>query len=319
MIFRWSLQFIGFWFVICRAAAGELNIQGEDCRNKLDCARSSVVSVLPLWPSNVSSNAQPEGSGIVVADGRLIATADHVIGVAKKVLVRTHSGQVLGAEIVLRDSHSDIALLRVKRPMQPVQIAKDIAVGARACAIGNSFGLDVSVTCGIVSATRMSGTGFNRIEDFVQTDAAVNPGMSGGALVNSDGQLIGMLSAIFTKNSDSNIGVNFAVSARLLGRMLKDYFQYGQLQRLSSGLLLRPALNKGQTGVSGALVARVENGSAEATSGIEAGDIILFAGNRRIKRAGAYLAALALLGKGDSLVLDVLREGKRQKISVRYK
>ena len=315
---RWAFQFIGAWLALCNATAGELIVENRPCHNQLDCARGSVVSVLPIWPANVSRSDEPEGSGIVLADGRLVATANHVLGQAKSLFVRTLTGEVMKAEIVLRDPQSDVALLRLKRPLHSMQIAQDIMVGSPACAIGNGFGLDISVTCGIVSATQMSGTGFNRIEDFVQTDAAVNPGMSGGALVNANGHLIGMLSAIFTKNSDSNIGVNFAVSAPLLGRIVDDFVQYGSLRRQPSGLLIRPALNREQTGVSGALVARVDDGSPEAASGIRVGDVILFAGKRRIKRAGAYLAALALLEKGDSLILDILRKGKRLKISVRY-
>ncbi|MEP1209921.1 MAG: trypsin-like peptidase domain-containing protein [Rhizobiaceae bacterium] len=293
-------------------------MESGPCHNKLDCARSSVVSVLPVWPANASNSGEPEGSGIALGDGRIIVTADHVLGPAKTTLVRTLSGEVMKAEIVLRDPASDVALLRLEKPINPMQTSENVQVGSRACAIGNGFGLDISLTCGIISATQMSGTGFNRIEDFLQTDAAVNPGMSGGALVNEDGQLVGMLSAIFTKKSDSNIGVNFAVSAALLTRILDDFSQFGRLRRQDSGLLVGPALQRGQTGLSGALVVRIEEDSPEAVSGIQIDDIILFAGNRRIKRAGAYLSALALLEKGDSLVLDILRQGKRQKISVNY-
>lgn len=318
MTLRWALQLIGALLAICSASAGDLIIENEPCHNKLDCARSSVVSVLPIWPANVPRSSEPEGSGIALTNGHLIATADHVLGPAKSILVRTHSGEVMGADIVLRDPASDVALLRVAKPIQPIPLSKEARVGSRACAIGNGFGLDISLTCGIISATKMSGTGFNRIEDFLQTDAAVNPGMSGGALVNANGQLIGMLSAIFTKKSDSNIGVNFAVSADLLGRILDDFVRFGHLRRPGSGLLIRPALQRGQTGLSGARVARVDEGSAEDKSGVKVGDIILFAGKRRIKRAGAYLSALALLEKGDSLLLDILRQGKRQEISVEY-
>ena len=143
----------------------------------------------------------------------MIATADHVIGPARKVFVRTVEGEDSTAEIVLRDAQTDIALLRLKNPLRPFEFSVEAATGEKTCAIGNSFGLDIAVTCGVVSTLQMSGAGFNQVEDFVQTDAAVNPGMSGGALVDESGKLVGMLSAIFTKKSDSNIGVNFAVSA----------------------------------------------------------------------------------------------------------
>ncbi len=309
---------VTLWLATWSAHADGPILRSPDCQNKIACARSSVVSVLPVRPGNSPRGKEPEGSGVIVGDGRLIATADHVIGAARKVLVRTISGQVYNAEVVLRDAQTDVALLRISVPLDPIDFAKDSPVGGNACALGNSFGLDVSVTCGTISAVQMSGVGFNQIEDFVQTDAAVNPGMSGGALINLEGELVGMLSAIFTKESDSNIGVNFAVSAPLLSRVVEDYLDNGALDRIASGILVRPALKSGEVGIAGALVARVKDGSAEESSGIMQGDIILFAGDRRIKRAGAYAAALALLKKGSSLELEILRREKREKITVAF-
>ena len=94
--------------------------------------------------------------------------------------------------------------------------------GSQACLISNSFGIGIGITCGVVSASGISGIGFNKIEDFVQTDAAANPGSSGGALVNADGLVIGMMSGIFTKNTDTNVGVNFAISSALILKTVDD-------------------------------------------------------------------------------------------------
>ncbi len=290
-----------------------------DCDNPAACARNSVVSVLPVWPPDKARSEEPEGSGVVVGDDGLIATANHVLGEARNVFVRSFSGKVVRAEILLRDQETDIALLKAVLNAPPAELAPAIVVGSKACAIGNGFGLGLSLTCGVVSAKQMSGVGFNRIEDFVQTDAAVNPGMSGGALVNDKGQLIGLLSAIFTKTSDSNIGVNFAVSAPLLMKVVADYQEHGRTVRIAPGLLLRPALKTGDTGLVGAQVMRVEVGSAEEAAGVQRGDIILFAGGRRIKRAGAYLAALALLQSGAPLELDIMRDGARKTIKITFK
>lgn len=280
----------------------------SQCEGALECASRSVVSVLPIWPANVQRSEEPEGSGIVIDDGTLIATADHVMGAAKKVFIRTLSGEIRAAQIVLRDPRTDIALLRVEDALIPYSVAESIQVAERACAIGNSFGLDVSITCGVVSALEVSGTGFNPIEDFIQTDATVNPGMSGGALVNERGELIGLLSAIFTKGSDSNIGVNFAVSANLLRRVVDDYLDDGQVGYPSSGVLIKPSPNTAEAGISGAKIVRVIKDSAEERAGLQVNDIILIANNRRIKRAGAYEAAIALLNRGSSLKLKILRE-----------
>ncbi len=282
----------------------------RQCQGALECASRSVVSVLPVWPANVQRSEEPEGSGIVIDDGTLIATADHVIGPAKKIFIRTSSGKIRAAQIVLRDPRTDVALLRIEDAMVPHSLARSIRVAEKACAIGNSFGLDVSITCGVISAVEVSGAGFNQIEDFIQTDAAVNPGMSGGALVNEAGELIGLLSAIFTKGSDSNIGVNFAVSGNLLRRVVEDFLDDGQVGYPSSGILVKSALNAAEAGISGAKIARVIKDSAEEAAGLKVNDIIVFANNRRIKRAGAYEAALALLKEGDSLYVKILRDGE---------
>lgn len=287
-----------------------------DCFNRPVCALPSVVSVLPVWPAEVPRNEEPEGSGIVVSPAGLIATADHVIGPAKKVLVRTPSGEVLSGDIVLRDFHTDVALLKVERKLAPIPFADHSVLGGAACAIGNSFGLDISLTCGVVSAQNVTGTGFNRIEDFVQTDAAVNPGMSGGALVDEQGRLIGMLSAIFAKEADANIGVNFAVSTTLLKRVVQDYVSFGQVRRLVPGLLVRPSIRPGDIGLAGLEVIRVENGSVEQAAGVQPGDVILSVNDRRTKRAGGYVSALALMEHGDQFELHVLRGDQRLTIQV---
>lgn len=188
-------------------------------------AAPSVVSVLPTWPGynrpgfGAPQGTAPEGTGVAILEPGLIVTAAHVVARATEVTVRDFEGNQTPAEILAIDRESDIALLRVDATTEPIEITSDRpATGAHVCAIANAFGLDLSITCGIVSANARSGIGFNPIEDFIQTDAAVNPGASGGALVDEQGRLVGLLSAIFTKESDANAGVNFAISVELLRR-----------------------------------------------------------------------------------------------------
>jgi len=298
--------------------AGEpATVEWPECKSGLECASHSVVSILPVHPP-ANRSEEPEGSGVVIGTGKLIATADHVIGNATRVLVRTITGHVLNAEIILRDKTTDVALLEISRALKPIAYGAKPRMGDSTCAIGNSFGLGISMACGIVSAQHLSGTGFNIIEDFVQTDAAVNPGMSGGALVNDKGELIGLLSAIFTKKSDSNIGVNFAVSSSLLDRVVQDFQQNGKLTRRKSGLVISPSLGKGEAGVIGARVTGVIADSQESRDGVLVGDIILFANEMRIKRAGSYQAALALMEKDNIVLLDILRDGERKKITINF-
>ncbi|MEM9278787.1 MAG: S1C family serine protease, partial [Pseudomonadota bacterium] len=142
---------------------------------------------------------------------------------------------------------------------------------------------------------------------FLQTDASVNPGMSGGALVDANGNLVGMLSAIFTRQSDANIGVNFAVSGELLFAVLADFQDDGLVQTRQPGILVRPNDPALADGRIGAQVMRIKAASMEETAGLQTGDIILKAGDRRIKRAGAYETAIALAKAGRELDLVVLR------------
>ncbi len=196
-------------------------------------ASPSVVSVLPTWPGyekpgfGAPPGTAPEGSGVAVREAGLIVTAAHVVAQATSVQVRDHAGETHDAEIVAVDGAADLALLRVAAAIEPIGIADEQPeYGAHVCIVSNAFGLGLSITCGIVSANRRSGIGFNSVEDFIQTDAAANPGTSGGALVDGHGRLVGLVTGIFTMESDANAGVNFATSIRLLNvridRMLES-------------------------------------------------------------------------------------------------
>ena len=283
---------------------------GTECTNRIDCAANSVISLLPVWPSGFSRNEEPEGSGVVLGDGTLIATADHVLGPATSVSVRTRNGELISAEIVLRDSLTDVALLKIPKPLVPIESANTVAIADKSCAIGNSFGLGVSVSCGVISAKNVSGLGFNQIEDFVQTDAAVNPGMSGGALVDGNGKFIGLLSAIYTRQSDANIGVNFAVSVPLVNRIVNDFLADGEVQHRRPGVLIKPAKSGPATGRIGGEVVRLKQPSMESDGGVLVGDIILYAGGRRILRAGSYATAMALAKSGQPFYLVILRDNQ---------
>ncbi len=144
-------------------------------------------------------------------------TAAHVINCATEIEIVTEDGMRHAATIIVVDNQRDIAILKTGLKRGPMALwLTNFAIGEHGCAIGNSFGLGLSISCGVVSAIHRKQVGFNPIEDFVQTDAATNPGGFGGALVDANGRLIGMIEAIFTKKADINAGVNFAVSVPLL-------------------------------------------------------------------------------------------------------
>jgi len=284
--------------------------------NPVDAARHSVVAVLPAWTARPANAEEPEGSGVAIGDGTMVLTADHILGNAIRVRVRSLDGEIAAAEIVSRDSETDLALLKIPFALKPLELAGYPAVGDRACAVGNAFGLGVSVSCGTVSAVRRSGVGFNPIEDFVQTDAAVNPGMSGGALVDEDGALVGLLSAIFTKQSDANIGVNFAVSAPLAALALERLLADEAKAWPRAGLQLRPFPPRGGTGRAGAVIVDIAPGSAAAGGGLQVGDIITGAGDRRIQGPADMRAAVAMQKPGEPLAVTVLRDQDEHNLQI---
>ena len=189
-------------------------------------AAPSVVVIEPTWPGynrpgfGAPPGTAPAGTGIFIGTGdrsSYLVTAAHVITRATEIEIVTEDGMRHAAAVIAVDNQRDIAILETKLKRRPITLRlTDPAIGEHGCAIGNSFGLGLSISCGVVSAIHRRQVGFNPIEDFVQTDAAINPGGSGGALVDADGRLIGMIDGIFTKEADIDAGVNFAVSVPLL-------------------------------------------------------------------------------------------------------
>lgn len=204
------------------------NISHSNPITAWDKASPSVVSVLPTWPGfkkpgfGAPPGTAPEGTGIVISSLGHILTASHVVKKAKSIEIRDINGNKFIAKLILDDPNTDLAIIKAEIDITPINISKDKPkIASSTCLISNSFGLDLGITCGVVSAIGRKNTGFNKIENFIQTDAAANPGSSGGALVNKNGELIGMMSGIFTKNTDTNSGVNFAVSSELILKIIQ--------------------------------------------------------------------------------------------------
>lgn len=263
----------------------------------------SAVSVLPHRPPGALAE-EPEGSGVAVFAGGYIATADHVLDGAENITVRLYDGRRFSARVIGRHRPSDIALLKIDAdpPVRPVNTAPKL--GEPVCAVGNPFGLGLSVSCGVVSAVNRAGMGFNPFEDFIQTDAAVNPGASGGGLFDASGALAGMTSAIFTpENEDVEIGVGFAASAALLMRVTEDLRDYGAVRRAVSGLVAGPWDGPG------AAVRRVNKNSPAARAGLAPGDIITAADGRAVRKPADITSAVFLRRPGEAVVFSVLRGG----------
>ncbi len=286
-------------------------------------AMKSVVSVRPVWSSESQATARahsaPEGSGIILEPG-IVVTAWHVVKPARRIAIRLADGHILPAQLVAGDAATDIAVIEIEvdAELEPIEIAPSAELAQPVCAIANAYGLGLSLTCGVVSALRVTNAGFNEIEDFVQTDAAANPGSSGGALVDEQGRLVGMLSAIFASESDSNIGINFAVSSELLQRVVEDLMDDGAVRLPSPGWRLASADGARLMGVAAPVVIGIDASGPAAAAGIEPGDLILQIGSRRTQTSRDAQSALAVISDLDPPVeVTILREDREQHLLLR--
>ena len=225
---------------------------------------------------------QSAGSGVIFdARNGYIVTNAHVVDNATEITVTLQDGRDLTAQVVGSDVPSDVAVLKVS-PENLIQIALGdsgkLEVGDFVVAIGNPFGLQHTVTSGIVSGLGRSGINQDGYEDFIQTDASINPGNSGGALVNLRGELVGINSAILSR-SGGNIGIGFAIPVNMARSIMDQLLKYGSVKR---GLLgvniysLTPDVAKSLNlqNIQGVLVSQVNEGSAAEKAGIKAGDVI---------------------------------------------
>ena len=284
----------------------------------------SVVSVLPVWPGRPQGGAggrpgvAPEGSGVVLRPG-LVATAWHVIEPASRIDIRLSDGRILPAQLIAKDAASDIAVLGVETGLAPIGIAPAPQLAQPVCAIGNAYGLGLSVTCGVVSALNVTNAGFNPVEDFVQTDAAANPGVSGGALVDRQGRLVGMVSAIFASEGDTNIGINFATSTELLLRVVEALISDGKVEYPSPGWRLEAAGRDRLARVAAPAVGEVREGGPAAAAGIRPGDTILKIGARRVRTPRDAIAAFAVIRDiGAPLDITLLRGGQQRVVALSF-
>ena len=277
-------------------------------------------------------NAQPRqrqfqsaGSGVIIdAKKGYIVTNYHVVENANEITVTLLDNRTFSAKVVGTDEGSDIALLQAKEPdlvAMPLGDSSRLQVGDYVLAIGNPFGLQHTVTSGIVSALGRSGINPEGYEDFIQTDASINPGNSGGALVNLRGELVGINSAILSR-SGGNIGIGFAIPVNMVKNVMAQLIRYGEVRRGVLGVNIydvTPDIAKefGLHDISGALVAGVVQGSAAEQAGIKTGDIITSINDTPMKSAGELRNAIGMLRVGSSIRIGFLRDGKARHLTAR--
>ena len=266
---------------------------------------------------------QSAGSGVIVdAKNGYIITNHHVVENAIEITITLLDDRTFSAKVIGTDEGADIAVLQAKQPNLIAMALGDstrLEVGDYVVAIGNPFGLQHTVTAGIVSALGRTGINPDGYEDFIQTDASINPGNSGGALVNLRGELVGINSAILSR-SGGNIGIGFAIPVNMAKGVMDQLIKYGQVKRGILGVNIygvTPDIAKefGLTESSGALVAGVAQGSAAERAGVKTGDIITSINGATMRDAGELRNTIGMLRVGDKVEIGLLRDGKPRKVT----
>jgi Do/DeqQ family serine protease len=266
---------------------------------------------------------QSAGSGVIFnAQSGYILTNAHVVENATEITVTLQDGRDVQAEIVGRDVPSDVAVLKVKADgltQIPFGDSALMEVGDFVVAIGNPFGLQHTVTSGIISGLSRSGINPDGYEDFIQTDASINPGNSGGALVNLKGELIGINTAILSK-SGGNIGIGFAIPINMVKNVTDQLLKFGAVKRGVLGIniyTLTPdiARSLGLTKVRGALVSEVVGGSAAEKAGVHTGDVITVVNGQNVKSNAELRNVIGLLRVGDKVDIGIVRDGNPQHVT----
>lgn len=265
------------------------------------------------------------GSGVIIDAAKgYVVTNNHVVDNANSIKVQLSDGRKFDAKVVGKDPRSDIALIQIQDPknLTAIKIADSDAlrVGDYTVAIGNPFGLGETVTSGIVSALGRSGLNAENYENFIQTDAAINRGNSGGALVNLNGELIGINTAILAPDG-GNIGIGFAIPSNMVKNLTAQMVQYGQVKRGELGILgteLNSELAKAMKvdAQRGAFVSQVMPNSSAAKAGIKAGDVITSLNGKPISSFAALRAEVGSMPIGSKVTLGLLRDGKPVNVSL---
>lgn len=267
---------------------------------------------------------QSVGSGVIVnAEKGYVLTNHHVIRNANEIYVTLHDKRRLAAKLIGSDPETDVALLYIEGNglvSLPLGNSDMLQVGDFAVAIGNAFGLEHTVTSGIISALGRSGLGIEGYEDFIQTDASINPGNSGGALVNLKGELIGINTAIIS-GSGGNVGIGFAIPISLAEHVFTQISEHGEIRRGQVGLYIQdvtPELKEAMnlSVHTGAVVSDVRAGSSADKAGIEKGDVIIRFDGREITNASMLRNMVGVKAVGEKAQIELLRGGKPIMVTV---
>jgi len=261
------------------------------------------------------------GSGVIIdADKGYIVTNNHVINEADEIQITLKDGRQIKAKKIGSDASSDIALLQIAAEnLVEVKLADsdNIRVGDFTVAIGSPFGLGQTVTSGIISALGRSGLNAQNYEDFIQTDAAINSGNSGGALIDLNGKLVGINTAILGPNG-GNVGIGFAIPSNMVDNLVKQIIEFGEVRRGVLGVLGRSVNGEIAKALElesnqGGFIEQVVADSAADDAGIEAGDVIIKVNGKMVKTFAEIRGKIGSIGAGKNVELTVIKKDGSEK------
>jgi len=257
------------------------------------------------------------GSGVIVSADGYIVTNAHVVEKADEIKVHLSDKREFSGKVVGSDPKSDIAVIKIKGDNLPVinwADSEKLEVGEYVLAIGNPFGLNSTITLGIVSAVGRANMGIEQYENFIQTDAAINPGNSGGALVNARGELVGINTAIFSRTG-GNMGIGFAIPSNMAKSVMDSLIKTGKVVRGYLGVSIQDLNGKiakqlGLDKAQGSLVSDVVNGAPADKAGMQAGDVIVRYDGKTVENTAVLRNRVAETAVGRTVDVDVIRDKK---------
>ena len=269
------------------------------------------------------------GSGVIIREDGYIVTNNHVIEGATKIEVTLNNNQTYQATLVGTDPATDVALLKIEAnglPVVPFGDSDKLRLGEWVIAIGSPYDLRSTITAGIVSAKGRSMPNYSgefKIESFIQTDAAVNPGNSGGALVDKAGNLVGINTAIISQTG-SYAGYSFAVPVNIVKKIVYDLMDYGSVQRAVLGITMQEIDDKiadelKLSSRNGVYIVEVSKSGAADKAGIKAGDVLIAIDSTMLTNSASVQETVSRFSPGDEAVVTVIRDGKQKKLDVKFK
>ena len=297
---------------------GALTIGQVYERTNASVVEITVTTQAPADGPMGSGTAQAQGSGFVYDSSGHVITNAHVVDGAQSAKVRFADGKTYDATVVGVDASTDLAVLKVEAPssaLHPLELAdsSQVAVGDVVVAIGSPFGLENSVTAGIVSALGRSMKAPNgyTITGSIQTDAAINHGNSGGPLLDLDGKVVGV-NAQIESESGGNDGVGFAIPSSTVKSIVAQILEDGSVQHAYLGVSVTEATG----GTAGAQLAEVRSGTPAAEAGLQSGDVLTAVDGDAVSSAAALQSAIDAKRPGDRVILDYLRDGAHRTVTV---